>query len=271
MQIDRTTKYRKKNRMHCPKQISLFGIFWSLLLLLAAPALAADRNDGNRFAFELEGGPVWQSKNDVRIPGNSGTQFSFKDLTGIGPHAAGRFTFNWNIRERHGLRFTAAPLRVDGTGTFNQAVSFAGADFAPGTSTKGKYKFDTYRLGYRYLFLSKEAWQLRVGATLLLRDAEIELEQAGVKASDSDVGVVPLLNFSTEWVFANRWAAILDFEGLAGGPGRALDLAIKLRYDLSDLWHVGGGYRMLEGGVDTDDVYNFSWFNYAVFTVGYRF
>lgn len=131
--------------------------------------------------------------------------------------------------------------------------------------------YRTNLLGYRYLFLNKEAWQLRIGATLLLRDAEIELEQAGVKASDSDVGVVPLLNFSTEWGFANRWTAILDFEGLAGGPGRALDLALKLRYDLSDLWHVGGGYRMLEGGVDNDDVYNFSWFNYAIFTVGYRF
>jgi hypothetical protein len=54
-------------------------------------------------------------------------------------------------------------------------------------------------------------------------------------------------------------------------PGRALDLALKLRYDLTDRWSVGGGYRMLEGGVDSDDVYNFSWFNYGFLTVGYQF
>ncbi|MGD9308966.1 MAG: hypothetical protein PVG51_07510 [Desulfosarcina sp.] len=27
----------------------------------------------------------------------------------------------------------------------------------------------------------------------------------------------------------------------------------------------------LEGGVDSDDVYNFSWFNYGFLTVGYQF
>jgi hypothetical protein len=107
--------------------------------------------------------------------------------------------------------------------------------------------------------------------SLLVRDAEIALEQDGVKASDDDLGVVPLFNFLAHWLFAERWMAMLDFEGLAGGPGRALDVALKVQYDLTDRWHLGGGYRVLEGGVDTDDVYNFSWFNFAVVTVGYQF
>jgi hypothetical protein len=240
-------------------------------LLLALPTMAAEQKDLKRFRFEVEGGPVWQTKNDVRIPGNTGTEFSFKDLTGSGPYAAGRFTFDWNFLERHGLRLEVVPLRFDGTGTFNQPVSFAGTTFSPGTPTEGKYKFDTYRVSYRYLFLNRSSWRMHVGATLLVRDAKIELEQAGQKASDSNLGVAPLLNFSTEWDFARRWTAIFDFEGLAGGPGRALDLALKVRYDLTDRWSVGGGYRMLEGGVDSDDVYNFSWFHYGFLTVGYQF
>jgi len=240
-------------------------------LLLALPTMAAEQKDWKRFRFELEGGPVWQSKNDVRIPGNTGTEFSFKDLTGSGPYAAGRFTFDWHFLERHGLRLEIAPLRIDGNGTFDQPVSFAGTTFSAGTPTEGKYKFDTYRLSYRWLFLNKNSWRMHVGATLLVRDAKIELEKAGQKASESNLGVAPLLNFSTEWAFARRWAAIFDFEGLAGGPGRALDLALKLRYDLTDQWSLGGGYRMLEGGVDSDDVYNFSWFNYGFVTVGYQF
>ena len=237
----------------------------------AIAASADEQNDWRRFRFELEGGPVWQAKNDVRIPGNSGTDFSFKDLTGSGPHAAGRLTVDWNIRQRHGLRLEVAPLRIDGNGQLDQPVSFAGTTFASGTPTEGQYKFDTYRLSYRYLFLNKSSLRLHVGVTLLVRDAKIELEQAGIKASDSNVGVAPLLNFSTAWAFAERWAAIVDFEGLAGGPGRALDLAFKIRYDLSDRWSIGGGYRMLEGGVDNDDVYNFSWFNYGFANVGYQF
>lgn len=31
---------------------------------------------------------------------------------------------------------------------------------------------------------------------------------------------------------------------------------------------IGGGYRMLEGGVDNYDVYNSSWFNDGFLTVG---
>lgn len=254
---------------HTKTAIYLTILYLSLFGVIAAAA--DDQNDRKHFRFELEGGPVWQAKNDVRIPGNTGTKFSFKDLTESGPYAAGRFTLDWNFLERHGLRLEVAPLSFDGTGTFNQPVSFAGTTFSSGTPTEGKYKFDTYRVSYRYLFLNKSSWRMHVGATILLRDAKIELEQSGLKASDSNVGVAPLINFSTEWAFANRWAAIFDFEGLAGGPGRALDLALKLRYDLTDRWSVGGGYRMLEGGVDSDDVYNFSWFNYGFLTVGYNF
>ncbi len=240
-------------------------------LLFVFPTFAAEQKEWKNFHLELESGPVWQSKNDVRIPGNTGTEFSFNDLTGSGPYATGRFTFDWHILERHGLRLEIAPLRVDGTDRFDRPVQFAGTTFSPDIPTEGNYKFDTYRFSYRYLFLNNRSWRIHVGATLLVRDAGIKLEQTGLKASDSNLGAVPLLNFSTEWAFSERWAAIFDFEGLAGGPGRALDSAIKLHYDLTDCWTIGGGYRMLEGGVDSDDVYNFSWFNYVFFNVGYQF
>ena len=49
-------------------------------LLLALPTMAAEQKDWKCIGFEKEGGPVWQAKNDVRIPGNTGTEFSYKDL-----------------------------------------------------------------------------------------------------------------------------------------------------------------------------------------------
>ena len=101
--------------------------------------------------------------------------------------------------------------------------------------------------------------------------SEKEKKDVWVKASDSNVGVVALLSFAAEWSFMNRWSAILDFDGLAGGPGRAFDVAIKLQYDLTDRCQIGAGYRTLEGGADNDTVYNFAWFHYAFISVGYRF
>ena len=54
--------------------------------------------------------------------------------------------------------------------------------------------------------------------------------------------------------------------------GRALlDLGLMLDYELSDNWRIGGGYRTLEGGADTDDVYSFGWLHYATVDVRYRF
>jgi hypothetical protein len=76
------------------------------------------------------------------------------------------------------------------------------------------------------------------------------------------------LSLAAEWSFIDRWAAILDFDGLAGGPGSAFDVAIKLRYDLIDRWIFGAGYRTLERGADNIEVHNFVWFNYVFFPVG---
>jgi hypothetical protein len=66
------------------------GAVWGLACLLpllsafAVPAGAG--NDRKTFSFEFEGGPVWQTRNQVRISGDAGTEFSFQNLTGSGPY-----------------------------------------------------------------------------------------------------------------------------------------------------------------------------------------
>ena len=62
-----------------------------------------------------------------------------------------------------------------------------------------------------------------------------------------------------------------DLDALAGGPGRAIDLALKVGYDINERWSLNGGYRMVEGGADVDDVYNFAWFNSVVVAAVVRF
>jgi hypothetical protein len=47
-------------------------LFWCIFsLLLVLPTMAAKQKDSKCFRFELEGGTVWQAKNNVRIPGNT--------------------------------------------------------------------------------------------------------------------------------------------------------------------------------------------------------
>ncbi len=223
-----------------------------------------------RFGVGLEAGGVGFSRNDVRIPGNTGTEFDMTGLTGSGPDFFARIDGHWNINEKHGLRVVLAPLEVAGSGDLEQATAFAGENFPAGT-TDATFKFSTYKFTYRYTFANRGAWQWRVGFTGVVRDANVELRQGELVANDDNVGFVPTLHLSADYRLAKRWMFRFDFDGLAGGPGRLFDIGLKLDYELNDNWQIGGGYRTLEGGVDTDDVYNFAWLHYAVLDIRYRF
>ena len=242
-----------------------------MLSLASAPSWGeSGSSDDGRFGVGLEFGAVGFTKNDVRIPGNTGTKFDMTDLTGSGPEAFARLDGYWNINDRHGLRLVLAPLEVSGTGELPGDTEFAGETF-PAGATEGIYKFNAYKLTYRYTFRDRGAWHWRIGFTGVIRDANIELRQGTLQANDDDLGFVPALHVSGEYRFGDRWLFELDFDGLAGGPGRLFDVALKLEYDLTERWRVGAGYRTLEGGADTDDVYTFAWLHYGVLDIGYHF
>jgi len=244
----------------------------ALSLPAASPAAESARRSEPAFSLELEAGTVWQSRNVVQIPNDpGGTRFSLEDLVGSGPWPVARVYVNWNPKERHGLRLVLAPLSYTETGVFDDAVNFAGATYQPGVSTQATYKFNSWRIGYRYRFHHGERWTWWVGGTANIRDAKIELLQGDTASRDTDVGFVPLLYFSGTVKLAPGWRILFDFEGLAGGPGRIEDLALKVAYDFSERWSVTGGYRTVEGGADVDEVYNFAWFNAAVVSGVCRF
>ena len=253
-------------------QSTVFRPFALSLITLLTTLEAAFAQEPPRFEIELEAGPVWQSRNDVQIPNDeAGTRFSLEELVGSGPWFTGRIYATWNIKPRHGLRLLLAPLSYTETGTFDEAVNFVGETYQAGVPTEATYQFNSWRLAYRYMFRNSERWRWWVGFTAKARDAKVELRQGDTTSKDTDVGFVPLLHLAAHWRLAERWRAIFDFDGLAGGPGRAVDLALKLAYDFDESWSVTAGYRTVEGGADTDEVYNFAWFNAFVVSGVYRF
>ena len=241
----------------------------TLLLGLGQSSLLAQETSG--FTFELEVGPVWQSRNEVQIPNDqSGTRFSLVDIAGNGPWPSGRLYLTWDINDRHSLRGLLAPLAYTETGSINNPLNFAGESFLVGAPVEATYKFNSWRLGYRYRLVNSERLALAIGFTAKIRDAKIELSQGETTSKDTDIGFVPLLYLGTDWEFTRRWHLLVDFEGLAGGPGRAFDVALKLGHSIGDHWVLTAGYRTLEGGADVDAVYNFAWLHYALIAVSYR-
>lgn len=238
-------------------------------LVLLLPTVS--RAQTPRLEVELEAGAAWQSYNDVEIPNDgSATRFSLHDLAGSGPWPAGRLYVTWNLAERHGLRLLLAPFSLTETGVPAEPVSFAGETYAAGVPVEATYTFNSYRLSYRYRWHDSARTTAWVGFTAKIRDAVIALEQDQVASRKDDLGFVPLLHVAGEWRFAAPWQLTLDADGLAGGPGRAVDAALELGYRMSDHWLVQGGYRMVEGGADVDAVYTFAWLHYASLSLVWR-
>jgi hypothetical protein len=245
--------------------------FLIFIVIFALPISAGFSQSDKKFGILLEGGAVWQSRNDIQIPNETGTRFSLLDVVGNGPYGVFRGEVDFDINERHGLRFVFAPLKINDSGVLPSDVSFAGETFAGGFQTDATYQFSSYRFTYRYRFFNGSTWSWKIGFTGFIRDAKIALSQNGTYAEDTDVGFVPLIHLQGKAKMGENWRFTLDFDGLAASQGRAFDIAAKLGYLLSEHAIVEFGYRTIEGGADVDDVYNFAWLNSVVGAIRFQF
>jgi hypothetical protein len=236
------------------------------LLILGAPSLLAQG------IMEVEAGAAFTGYNDVRIPSDAGTAVSLATDTRPDPALALRFRGGYTFGGRHSIMLLAAPLTVRGSGTLDRAVTYQGTTFAAGTRLESSYRFDSYRLTYRYAFLKSEALDLAAGLTVKLRSADIALMSDAAYAHRSDLGVVPLLSARAEWRFAAPASLLLDADALVTPFGRAEDVLLALQYRVSERAALRLGYRVLEGGSDGGGkVYTFALFHYATAGISIAF
>jgi len=239
----------------------------ALLCALCSPRSAFA--DGVEVEFET--GVVAASRNDVRIPGAGGTDLSLVDDLSSPPTPVFRLRAGYRFAERHLFSALYAPLLINATGTLDRDVSFAGQVFPAGSPALAVYRFDSYRLTYRYSFIRNETVELAGGVTGKIRDAEISLHGAET-ASKTNTGFVPLLNAHFEWrPGAGPLGLLVDVDALAAPQGRAEDVLIAATWRVDEAIELRAGYRMLEGGADNDEVYSFAWLHYATVGAGLRF
>lgn len=215
-------------------------------------------------ALEVEGGYVIPGYIDVAIPSDSGTRFSLTDDLEAQDTAAFRVRYGHMFAQKHWVGLLAAPLAVKSKGTLDQDVDFNGTVFPKGTPIDSSFRFDSYRLTYRYLFHESDRWSFSFGAALKVRDAAIRLEGGGLESEKTNTGLVPLLSFKLAWTPFEKWHLLMDGEALATPQGRAEDILFAAQYDVNRRLSLQAGYRILEGGSDGDEVYTFSLFHSAV-------
>ncbi|MBU1068723.1 hypothetical protein KJ975_04060 [Myxococcota bacterium] len=247
-------------------------LFYIFVALFPGIAAAQTPPTTTRFKIEVEGGVLFQTRNEVQIPNEAtATRIDLTEMLGAGPLPAGRLTLHWNLHGRHGLAAVLAPLDVTRSKVIDAPIRFDGVDFAAGEKTDFTFKFNSWRLNYNYRFLERNKLHAWVGFTAKIRDAKVAVEQDGRKGELTNLGFVPLLFLALDWEFADRFHVLVDFNGLAGGPGRAFDVSAKIAWDLTDDLGISLGYRTVEGGADVSSVYNFAWLHYGVISVWYHF
>ncbi|MGK7397461.1 MAG: hypothetical protein ACNS62_22985 [Candidatus Cyclobacteriaceae bacterium M3_2C_046] len=220
----------------------------------------------SQFQIDLETGAAWNGYNDVRVPNQSGSSFSLSQDQKDDVTTFFRLQLLQTINNKHTIRLLYAPLKTISQGTFDQSIRFAGETFPEGTLYNGIYQFNSYRLTYRYAFSHQGKFRWGLGATAKIRDARIEITGANLTSEKTDFGFVPLINFNFEWYPAEQFSIQFTGDALVSpnGQGRAEDVLLGLRYHHNECISLKAGYRILEGGADVEEVYNFTLFHFAV-------
>jgi hypothetical protein len=221
--------------------------------------------------LDFETGAVFTGYNDVRIPGDEGTLFSLKDDLVPKTKPFYRLRLNYTIKSRHTLSLLYAPLEIKSEGSVPNEILFEGVVFDANTQLTGTYKFNSYRFTYRYNIVQKPRFEFGLGFTAKIRDASIDISSPGLTSAKENVGFVPIINFKLLWKIDDKFGLLLDGDALAASQGRAEDVLIAATYKASENLGIRAGYRILEGGADNDEVYNFALFNYASAGVTYTF
>ena len=229
------------------------------MLILSFNVLSVD----GQASFDLETGAVGTGYNNVRIPGDQGTLFSLKDDLISKTEVFFRLRASYTIKSRHTLSLLYAPLETISNGNVTHDIFFEGVTFPANTDLAGTYKFNSYRLTYRYDIVLKPKFEFGLGFTAKIRDAKIALASATMESEKTNVGFVPIINFRLLWKPYEKFGLLLEGDALAAPQGRAEDVLIAATYRVSDWLGLKAGYRILEGGADNDEVYNFALFNYA--------
>lgn len=235
-----------------------------IFAFMAAFILVGTSEASAQWSIDLETGMVFSGYNDVQIPKETGTKFSITDDLETDPNYFLRLRVTYSFNDKHHISAFAAPLRLYASGQVDQLIRFNEVGFAPNVPLKAKYRFDSYRLTYRYDFHRKERLRIGVGFTAKIRDASISLENDEKKTEKKNTGFVPLFNFKIDWMFTQRVGLLVEGDALAGPQGRAEDVLFAVQYKLNDKMRLKLGYRLLEGGADVEEVYNFTLVNYVV-------
>ncbi len=242
----------------------VFATVLVFMTLIASEAWAG-------FSIDVEAGVASSGYNDIRIPGNTGSDISLTDDLKSDESEFWRARLGIGLGQKHRLSLLVAPLRLESSGSVDRAIDYNGVTFEAGEALSARYRFDSYRLTYSYALVQSERLNFDIGFTAKIRDAAIRIESEQRSSEKTNTGFVPLIYFALDWSFTSQFGLLIQGDALAAPQGRAEDILLAPYADLSDRVRFRIGYRILEGGADNDEVYTFALVHYVSAGVSWTF
>jgi hypothetical protein len=104
-----------------------------------------------------------------------------------------------------------------------------------------------------------------------IRDAGVSLKNSALLSENFTVGFAPLINLITNWDITPKMGVDFFGEGIAASKGRAIDLSLSGRYSFTKTLQGNIGYRLLEGGANGTNGYNFIQLHFIFASLNYSF
>jgi hypothetical protein len=239
--------------------------FWILFIGLNSNLTANAQTFVN-----LESGALFTGMNDIRN-GSNGTLFSLKNdfQTPVSPFL--RLRVGYLLNEKNHFSLLYAPLKIVETGTLEKDLLFDGKTFKAKLPIEVVYKFNSYRFTYNRKIISKNNFKLGIGLSAKIRDAGVSLQNRDLLRGNFSVGFVPLFNLIANWNISQKMGVDFFGEGLAASKGRAIDLSLSGRYSFNKNLQGNLGYRLLEGGANGTNRYNFIQLHFIFVSLNYAF
>ena len=218
--------------------------------------------------INLESGAFFTGMNDIRN-GNNGTLFSLKNdfQTPVSPFL--RLRVGYLSNEKNYFSFLYAPLKIIETGTIEKDILFDGKNFKANLPIEAVYKFNSYRFTYNRRVINKDNFKFGIGLSAKIRDAGVSLKNRELLSENFSIGFAPLINLLANWDISQKMGIDFLGEGIAASKGRAIDLSLSGRYSFTKNLQGNIGYRLLEGGANGTNGYNFIQLHFIFVSVNY--
>jgi hypothetical protein len=220
--------------------------------------------------INVESGVLFTGLNNIRN-GTNGTLFSLKNDLSTPPGIFLRIRAGFLLNNKYHFSILYAPLKILVTGTMDRNILFDENNFKAKIPLEAVYKFNSYRLTYNRRIINNNNFKFGLGLSAKIRDAGTSLKNKELLSENFSIGFVPLINVLSDWNISQKVGMNFLGEGIIASKGRAIDLSLSGRYNFTKGLQGNIGYRLLEGGVDGTNRYNFVRFHFVLTSLNFSF